>query len=125
MTVIGDKVIPFENIETISNIEDIKTTKSSGTVIFDFNTDIMTYCKNNSVKYGVIVSSIKEAIYANALGAKYIISDINTAERIQKVAQNYMFDSRILAIIKDSSFLEEAATKEIDGVVYQNLIENI
>jgi hypothetical protein len=77
------------------------------------------------VKYGVIVSSIKEAIYANALGAKYIISDINTAERIQKVAQNYMFDSRILAIIKDSSLLEEAATKEIDGVVYQNLIENI
>lgn len=122
MTVVGDKVIPFENIEKISNIEDIKTTKSSGTVIFDFNTDIMTYCKNNGVKYGIIVSSIKEAIYANALGAKYIISDINTAEKIQKVAQNYMFDSRILAVIKDSSYIEEVASKEIDGVIYQSII---
>lgn len=122
MILIGDPIIPCENIEKISKIEDIKTTKSCSTVIFNFNIDIMTYCKNNSVKYGVMVSSVKEAIYANALWAKYIISDIYTAEKIQKVAQNYMFDSKILALINGSLYIEEVALKEIDGVIYQHLI---
>ncbi|MDY0321115.1 MAG: hypothetical protein RBR23_05205 [Arcobacteraceae bacterium] len=125
MILIGDPIIPCEDVFKISTVEDIKNTKSNSTIIFEFNVDIMTYCKDNKVKYGVMVSSVKEAIYANALGTKYIISDIYTAEKIQKVAQNYMFDSRILAIIEQDAQIEQVALKEIDGVIYKYLIKSI
>lgn len=125
MILIGDEIIPYETIVKINSIDDIKSTKPNSTLIFDFNVDIMTYCQNNSVKYGVVVSSVKEAIYANALRAKYIISDINMAEKIQKVAQNYMFDSRVLAVIEQDLQIEEVAFVQIDGAIYKCLIENI
>lgn len=125
MILIGDLIVPYEPIEQIISISGIKKTQPNSTVVYEYNSDIMAYCKDNGVKYGVIVSSIKEAIYANALGAKYIISDICTAEKIQKVAQNYMFDSRILAIIEQDTQIEEVALKEIDGVIYKYLIKSI
>ena len=41
---------------------------------------------------------------------------------MQKIAENYMFDSKILAIIKSNDELEEIALDEIDGVIYKELI---
>lgn len=122
MILIGDEIIPCETIVKINSIDDIKSTKPNSTIIFDFNVDIMTYCKNNSVQYGIIIYSIKEAIYANALKAKYIITDIESSAQVQKIAQNYMFDSRILAIIEQDSQIEEVALAEIDGIIYKKLV---
>ncbi|QOG13196.1 hypothetical protein [Arcobacter sp. FWKO B] len=122
MILIGDEIIPYEAIYKISTVDDIKNTMPNSTVIFEYNSDLMTYCKNNSVKYGVIVSSLKEAVYANALGAKYIISDIKLASKLQKIAQNYMYDARILAVISDDSQIEDIALQEIDGAIYSYLI---
>ena len=125
MILIGDAIIPYEDVVTISKLEEIKKTRSNSVLLFKFDAEIMAYCKNNSLKYGVIVSSIKEAIYANALMAKYIISDISMAEKVQKIAQNYMFDSRILAIIEQDSQIEDVAFAEIDGAIYKHIIGNI
>lgn len=122
MILIGDEIIPCETIVKINSIDDIKSTKPNTTLIFDFNVDIMTYCKNNSVQYASVVYSIKEAIYANALKAKYIITDMELSAQVQKIAQNYMFDSRILAIIEQDSKIEEVALAEIDGVIYKKLV---
>lgn len=122
MILIGDEIVSCELICRISKIDDMKSTKPNSTIIFDFNVDIMIYCKNNGLQYAVIASSIKEAIYANALKAKYIIADITLASKVQKVAQNYMFDSRVLAIIEDSDQIEQVALFEIDGVILSHLL---
>ncbi|MCK9161587.1 MAG: hypothetical protein RBQ81_03650 [Arcobacteraceae bacterium] len=118
MILIGDKFIPYEKIEKISNIDDIKYTTPNSTLIFGFDISFMQYCQNNNLAYGVEVHNIKESIYANALSAKYIICKLNIAKTIQTIAQNYMFDSRVLAIIEDSSMIEEVALQEIDGIIY-------
>jgi len=118
MIIIGDKYIPFENISKIDIIEDIKSTKPNSTLLFNFNKDIMVYCMNNDINYAVIVKSIKESIYANNLNAKYILPPVYFLETIQKIAENYMFDSKILAIIKNEDEIENIALKQIDGVIY-------
>ncbi|MCR1815412.1 hypothetical protein [Aliarcobacter butzleri] len=123
MLVIGDKLIPFENIFFISSIQDIKNTKANSTLIFNYDEVLLKYVSENSISSAVIVTSIKEAIYANCLGAKYIISNQDLVKEIQKIADNYMFDSKNLAIIKSNDEFEQIAKNEIDGAIYEYLLE--
>lgn len=122
MVLIGDKLIPFEDIFFINNIDEIKQTKSNSTVVFSFDEEILTYCFKNEVSCAILVNSIKEAIYSNSLNAKYIICEKDLAIKIQKIADNYMFDAKNLAMIDDSDEIEMIALNEIDGVFYKNLL---
>lgn len=123
MILIGDKLVPFENISFILNIEEIGNTKANSTVIFNYDETILKYCYENELSSAVIVKSIIEAIYSNNLNAKYIISEKNLAVEIQKIADNYMYDSKNLAIIDSNEDFVQIAKNEIDGVIYRNLIK--
>lgn len=122
MILIGDKLIPFDDIYDISSIEDIKNTKANSVVSFRYNEKLLTYASSNELNYAVIISSIKEAIYANSLNALYIICDKELSVSVQKIADNYMFDSKILAIIDSNNEIEEIALNEIDGIIYKEMI---
>lgn len=122
MILIGDKLVPFEEIFNISNIKDIKTTKANSTIAFGYNEELIKYSFENDLNSAIIVNSIKESIYANALNAKYIIASKNLAKDIQKIAENYMFDSKVLAVIESNEEIEEIASYEIDGVIYKTLL---
>ena len=122
MILIGDPNIEYENIEKIASIEDIKKSAPNGTVIFDFDFDLLKYTNINDINSAVTVHSIKEAIYASKLNAKYIIPRINILVQVQKIADNYMFDSKILAVIENSEEIEKIAFDEIDGAIYKDLL---
>lgn len=123
MILIGDKLVPFEDIFLIKNIKDIENTKANSTVLFDFDEEILTYCYKNELFCAVVVNSIKEAIYCNNLNVKYIISEKELSIELQKIADNYMYDSKILAIIDSNKELEQVAKLEIDGIIYRNLLK--
>ena len=55
-------------------------------------------------------------------GSEIAAIEKELAKQIQKIADNYMYDSKILAIIKSNDELENIAKNEIDGVIYKNLI---
>ncbi len=122
MIIIGDQNIEYENIEKITGINDIKTTASNATILFDFDLDILKYTKSNDINSAVTVKSIKEVLYASSLSAKYIIPSENILIQSQKIADNYMFDSKILAIVENSDALEQVALNEIDGAIYKDLL---
>ena len=122
MLLIGDKLVPYENIQKIQTLEEIQTSKANSTVCFNYNEETLKYCFENQVNTAVIVNSIKESIYCNALNVKYIITQKSLAKEIQKVAENYIFDSKILAIIESNNELEEVASFEIDGVIFKTLL---
>ncbi|MAD42456.1 MAG: hypothetical protein CL623_08705 [Arcobacter sp.] len=123
MILIGDKLIPFIDIFNISSIDEIKNTKANSLISFRYNESLLTYSFENNLDYAVVISSIKEAIYANSLNAKYIICQKDLAKKIQKTADNYMFDSKVLANIETSDEIEEIALNEIDGIIYKNLLK--
>ena len=122
MILMGDKLIPYTDFFNISSIDDIKNTKSNSLVSFRYNENLLTYSSENELDYAVIISSIKEAIYANNLNARYIVCEKELAKDIQKIADNYMFDSKVLAVIETSDEIEEIAQNEIDGIIYKNLL---
>ena len=122
MIILGDKLIPFEDIFVIDSIEDIKNTKANSTLIFTYDEKLLKYCFENSLNFAVLANSIKEAIYSNSLGAKYIICSKILSKEIQKIAENYMYDSKVLAIITSNDEFEEITESQIDGVIYKELI---
>ena len=122
MIIIGDKLVPFEEVIYIKNIENIKYTKANSTIIFDYDEKTLEYSYKNNLSSAVIVSSIKEAIYCNSLNVKYIISEKNLACEIQKIADNYMYDSKNLVIIDSNEEFEQTTIAQIDGVIYRELI---
>lgn len=123
MILIGDKIIPFNTFTNISTIEEIQNTRANSIISFRYNENLLEYSSLNEVSFAVIVKSIKEAIYANALNALYIICDKQLSKSVQKIADNYMFDSKVLAIIESNEEIEEIAKNEIDGIIYKELIK--
>lgn len=123
MIIIGDKLIPFEEMTYIKNIENIKDSKANSVVVFNYDEKALKYAYENNLSSAVIVTSITEAIYCNSLNAKYIISDKHLAIQIQKIADNYMYDSKNLVIINSNEEFEHIAKDEIDGVIYRDLIK--
>ena len=65
----------------------------------------------------VIVSDIKELIFACNVGVAYVVANKEDAPIMQKIIDSYLFDTKLLAIIYDEEVIEWAAVAEIDGVV--------
>lgn len=122
MILLGDDLVPFENLIFINSIDEIKKSSGNTTLIFEYDENLLKYCFENSLGYAVVVNSVKESIYANSLNSKYIICHKNLDKTVQKIAENYMFDSKILTIINNCNEIEEIALKEIDGIIYKKLL---
>lgn len=123
MILIGDKNIPYETLTKVSTIEELVKTKANTMIVFEYTQNLVDYCFKNNLSYAVIIKDLKEAIYANALEAKYIICDKQLAKNIQNTADNYMFDSKVLAVIESNEEFEDITKEQIDGVIYNYLLK--
>lgn len=122
MIILGDHLVPYEETFYITSIDEISKTKPNSTVLFDYDENILKYCSENSLTFGVLVNTIKESIYSNSLQAKYIICTKPLDRTIQDIAENYMFDSKVLSIVESSDDIETVALDKIDGIIYKNLL---
>jgi len=122
MIFIGDKLIPYETVSNVENVEEISHTQANSTVLFAYNEALMQYCFSNHIAYGIKINTLKESLYANALKAKYIICEKQMAILVQKIAQNYLFDAKVLVMIDSNDEIEEMAQLEIDGVIFKRVL---
>jgi len=122
MLIVGNKNIPYQEIQTIQYIEDIKNSDASKIVYFSYDIDIIKYCNKNNVRCAVYVSNLVDAIFCNALDVYFIITNKDIAKTIQNAADNYMFDSKILQIIQNDNDIEDVASNQIDGCIYKEIL---
>jgi len=128
MIIIGHRFIPSKNFFHIINIDSIANTPPSSTLFLEFNEenlDIISHLSINDISYALCVRSIREIIYASALNAAYLIVSKELAKDDQKIANEYLFDAKILVKIENDSEIEELAQESIDGVIYSNAIIKI
>ena len=113
---------PFceEVFEKVKTIEDIKKTKPNSTLIFDYcdsSIEVYNFCKINDIPYGVKINTIKELIFISNLNAKYAFADnIENAKIFQKIANEYLLDTKIILFIDSLDDIEQIALLGIDGV---------
>ncbi|MRJ02779.1 MAG: hypothetical protein GXO19_02815 [Epsilonproteobacteria bacterium] len=106
----GPKLVPVESREEIGRVP------ASSIPLLPFDLDLLAYCQREGIRYGVTISSIKEAVYSNALGASYLICPtLSLARQVEEVAENYLFDGKVIVTI-DERLIEEAIGAGIDGV---------
>ena len=119
MKIIGHPWIKSEEFYRVIDIEDIKKTPPNSTILLStFNIDIVLFCQKNLLPLAVEIESIKDAIFSNLLEVKYIVCSKELAKEIIPIAENYLFDTQLLAKISEDSEIEDMAKIGVDGVIY-------
>ncbi|MDD5400731.1 MAG: hypothetical protein PHQ93_06070 [Sulfurimonas sp.] len=128
MIFFGHRFIENENFYHICCIEAILNTPPSSTLYIEFseeNLDIISHTVLNSMPIALYVENITQLLYASAFGAKYIVVEKELAKTAQNVAENYLFDAKILALIEEENDIEELALLGVDGTIFPNAIIKI
>ena len=125
MIIIGHPWIKSSYFCKVFSIEDIKNSKSDEIVLLEPLVDSHTYaqhCQENNIAFAVVVNTLDDALFANALGAKYIICEEDDALMIQPIGQEYLFDTRILVLIHSEKEISKIARGKVDGVIFAEAI---
>ena len=125
MIIIGHPWIASNRFRKVFSIEDIQKSKADDIVLLEPLVDSHTYaqhCQANKIPFAVVVNTLDDAVFANALGAKYIICEEDDALMIQPIAQEYLFDTRILVLIHNEKEISKIARGRVDGVIFPEAI---
>lgn len=128
MLVFGHPHIASEKLYHVTSVEAIAHTPSNTCLLFTYDEDVfdlIEYAKENALEFALDVATLKEAIIAENLDAKYIILDHPIAKSVQRAADTYLFDAKILVHATDEENIEEIAEKGIDGVIFCEAIIKI
>ena len=119
MIVLGHPKIPSPTLRHITDASQIARVAAKDIVWFDFDLDLLRFCHENDVRCAVRIADEKEAVYANALGAVFLLCGLKLAARIQKIADHYLFDAKVIVPI-DERIVDEAIEAGVDGVLLTN-----
>lgn len=128
MLLFGHRFIKNDSFYHILDTDAITNTPPSSTIYIEFeerNVDLIEYANTNALEFALGVKDVNELIYGSALNAKYLIVQKELAKTAQKIAENYLFDSKILVRIEDEEEIQEMAILGIDGVLFSNAIIKI
>jgi hypothetical protein len=125
MLFFGHRFIKNSEFYHIFDIDSIQKTPPSSTIYLEFNEknlDIIEHLQLNKISFALEVQTVNELLYASALGAHYIMLHQKLAKTAQSIAENYLFDAKILVHITKESEIEEMALLGIDGVLFPEAI---
>ncbi|MFH0710503.1 MAG: hypothetical protein V2A75_09855 [Pseudomonadota bacterium] len=128
MILFGHPLIPSERFYHVSSIEAINNTPSNSVIALFFeeqNLDIIAHLHLNSIRFALYVSSNIQAVLAENLHASYLIVNLKNGSEIQKIAEHYLFDAKVLGHCEDEENLEEILDMRLDGAIFAEAIIKI
>jgi len=126
MLIVGHPWVKSQKFHKVCSLEEIRLSQASDVVLLDTLADsyaLAQYCQENGIAYALKTTSIDEALFANALGAKYMVCEEAMALVIQPIAQEYLFDARILVPVENEKEMTKLAKAGIDGVIFAEAIQ--
>ena len=128
MLLFGHPNIPSEKLYHVNSVKAIDNTPPNSCLLFSFDEqvyELIEYANTNMLSFSLDVANLKEAILGENLNAKYLLCQEQTANSIQKAADTYVFDVKVLVHIKDEEGIEAFANEGIDGVIFSEAIIKI
>lgn len=125
MIIIGHPWVESSRFSKVFSEEDIKNSEVNNIVLLEplvDAIDLAKYCQSNDIPYAVTVNTLTEAIFANALEANFMICEEDDACVIQPIAQEYLFDTKVLVLVHDEKDISKIARSGIDGVIFAEAI---
>jgi len=122
MIIIGGESIVSTNEKIVIGCDDSAYGITPNDIVYTvFDRNAMQKYKSlvdKGVTLALHVSDLREFIYACNLDVKYVVAHKEDAIVMQKAADNYLYDTKVLALIDEEEEIEWAALHEIDGVVF-------
>jgi len=128
MLIFGHTYLKSERFYHIHDVDSILQTPSNSLLFIEFdeqNLDVIEYMKDNGLSYALEVKTLKEAIFAEYLNAKYLICTKEIVKSIQDRAEHYLFDAKVLCRIEDDDEIEALAISGVDGVIFSDAVIKI
>lgn len=128
MYIFGHRFIDSDSFYHIQSIDAVENTPPSSTLYVEFsedNLDIVKYMQLNKLPFALEAEDITQIVYASSFGASYILVPRSLAKDAQNLANNYLFDAKILVHIEDEDEIEGLALLGVDGVIFSNAIIKI
>ncbi len=126
MMLFGHRDVPSASFYRIQESENIAKTPANTPLLFEYNPSLIQYCHANHLMMAVHVKQIKELMIAHTLGANYLIVDKPLVLMAQKIADEYLFDAKILLLSDNNEEdIEFAAINSIDGILFMRAICSI
>ncbi|TQR61595.1 hypothetical protein [Campylobacter troglodytis] len=124
MLIYGHKLIKCPNFYLI---KDQKAKFQEGINCFEFSQELIQMALQADVKFGILAKNEDEILLANAVRAEFIlIENEKLAKRASKMAEFYLFDSKILLITSSLKNLKKAYKFRVDGLILKELLaENL
>jgi len=128
MLIFGHPWVESPRFVKVFSLEDIARTQREDILLLEplsVSIDLAKHCRKNGLAFAVTIGSLKEALLANALEAAYVICQHEQAIEVQKIAEEYLFDTKILVLVEEERGIETMARFGIDGVVFPDAIVQI
>ena len=125
MLIFGHPWVQTPPFKKVFSQEDIAKVSSEEIILLEPLSDSISlaqYCQIQQKRFAVTVNTITEALFANALGSRYIICQQEDAIKIQSIAQEYLFDTKVLTLITSEKEIRKMAEHSIDGVLFPEAI---
>ena len=121
MLIFGHKLIETPKFHLISNEN---ANFKEGINCFEYDENLIEKALKESVKFAILAKNEDEILFANALKAEFILlENENLAKKASKMAEFYLFDSKVLFIIDRLKNLRNAYKIGIDGVILREIIK--
>jgi hypothetical protein len=128
MLIFGHPWVESSRFVKVFSVEEIERSAPGDVLLLEplnVSIELVKHCRAHELPFAVTVSSIREPIFANALDAAYIIAEHEQAISIQKIADEYLFDTRVLVLIENEKRIETMARFSIDGVIFPAAIVQV
>lgn len=119
MLIFGHHLIKTESFALFTD----KIHKNKINFIKTYDESLIKLLQKSGEKWAICVKQKDELFLANALGASFILlDDEKLASFASKVAEFYLFDSKILLLVNELKNLEKAYELGVDGVILKDFL---
>lgn len=128
MLLFGHPYVPSQPFYHIDSIEALRHTPANSVVTLYFtaeNLDIIEHLRQNNIRFALHVETAVDAVISENLGADYLIVLPKYGSEIQKVAEHYLFDAKVLGYIDTTKYLNDLIEMRIDGAIFSDAIIKI
>ena len=128
MLLFGHRFIASNSFYHVLDIDSINNTPPSSIIHIEFceeNLDIIEHVRINQISSSIRCKTITEIIYASSLGASFIVIHPDLCKNAIKIANDYLFDAKIVVLIEEEEEIEDLALMGVDGVIFSSAIVKI
>ncbi len=123
MQIIGYELIPHQPFVLVDNKEELDKVEQEKVCFFEhYDFCLLENASKKNLTFAVKIKSIKEAVLANGIGARFIVCSYEIASKIQEIAEYYLFDAKVAIVIDSEDEIEMAVAKKVDAVIFKGAI---